>query len=58
MMSQDYIIILIATGYIVRCGYCENYTLAADPIRPGGPRLAHFLALVGRPYLQPAHFLE
>jgi len=32
-------------------------TLAAEPIGPGGPRPAHFLALVIRPYLWPAHFL-
>jgi len=31
--------------------------LAAEPIGPGGPLPAHFLALVGRPYLWPAHFL-
>ena len=31
--------------------------LAAEPIGPGGPRPAHFLALVGHPYLWwPAHF--
>jgi len=32
-------------------------TLVAEPIGPGGPQPAHFLALVGRPYLWPAHFL-
>jgi len=30
--------------------------LAAEPVEPGSPRPAHFLALVGRPYLWPAHF--
>ena len=32
------------------------WPLAAEPIGPGGPRPAHFLALVGSPYLWPAHF--
>jgi len=32
-------------------------SLAAEPIGPDGPLPAHFLALVGRPYLWPAHFL-
>jgi len=30
-------------------------SMAAEPIGPGGPRPAHFLALVGR-LLWPAHF--
>ena len=30
--------------------------LVAEPIKPGGPRPAHFLALVGHPYLWPTHF--
>ena len=31
--------------------------LAVEPIGPGAPRPAHFLALVGRPYLWLAHFI-
>jgi len=31
--------------------------LPAEPFGPGGPRPAHFLALVDRPYLWPVHFL-
>jgi len=30
--------------------------LVVEPIGPGGPLPAHFLALVGHPYLWPAHF--
>jgi len=34
----------------------DSWALATEPIGPGGPRPAHFLGLVGRPYLWPAHF--
>jgi len=36
---------------------CQIQPLVAEPIGPGGPRPAHFLALVGRPYLCPADCL-
>ena len=34
-----------------------HMTIGGEPIGPGGPLPAHFLSLVGRPYLWPAHFL-
>ena len=36
------------------CAQKLTLALTAEPIGPGGP--AHLLALVGRPYLWPAHF--
>ena len=32
------------------------WPFTVEPIWPGGPRPAYFLAFVGRPYLWPAHF--
>ena len=44
-------------GQIHTCLHFVCGALAAEPIGPDGPRPAHFLALVGRPYLGPADFL-